>query len=245
MIHPTYSAFLNRSSLRILTEPTAEQISLAEAYLHLRLDAYGSPEEHPDDPWLSANISTAREWCEGYSGRILAPTVMRLSMTRFPSNGIYSPYRFGYFDAWGVNYCEAHGYPVPIDLKVAPVMGIQSIEYIDGDGNAQTMSPANYVLDNQAWPCLVYPAYGVSWPTTRQQANAVTITFHAGHTLASDSPNDAPLPKRYKSAMLLVLGHLYENRENTVLPPRSMGLVEIPLGAAELMQRDMIRMGMS
>ncbi len=239
-MNPRLDAYLNKYSLRIVTEPTVEQITLEEAYLHLRMDAYGSPPAHPEDAWLTDNISTAREWCEGYSGRMLAPQVMRLSLHRFPVHfyGQYDWYPHWYSGDTTV------GYTVPINLKVCPVVGIESIDYVDGDGVSQTVDPANYLLDNQSEPCLVYPAYGVSWPTIRQQANAVTITFHAGPTTASGSPNDYPLPKRYKSAMLLVLGHLYENREQTVMPQRGT-IEEIPLGAQELMQRDMIRMGMA
>ena len=53
----------------------------------------------------------------------------------------------------------------------------------------------------------IVPAYGLSWPDTRSQNNAVTVRLRAGYTI---------VPQPIKMAMLMLIGHLYENRETTI-----------------------------
>src|SRR6185369_13879861 len=86
MIYPYRNQMLSRVNLRQIGEVAGEQITLAQARLHLRLDDDGdSPPSHPDDPWLTDfGIPAAREWCEAYLGRALAPTVFELSLGAFP-----------------------------------------------------------------------------------------------------------------------------------------------------------------
>ena len=54
-------------------------------------------------------------------------------------------------------------------------------------------------------------AAGQTWPVVQSRINAVELAFVAEYGLAADVPQDL------KSAKLLLLGHLYENRETVLL----------------------------
>jgi hypothetical protein len=68
-----------------------------------------------------------------------------------------------------------------------------------------------------------------------------------GYSLADsyygNSP-DEPLPASIKAAILLMLGHLYENREATIMPP-SASMSELPLGVQSLLTPYQLRTSMA
>ncbi len=111
----------------------------------------------------------------------------------------------------------------------------------DESGASQTMDTADYIVDVTQDIGYVYPIINACWPTTLARPNAVRIRYHAGYTTDSDSPNDMPLPKSFRNAILLVLGHLYENRENTT----ELKLESLPLGAKGLMDGMRLRIGLA
>ena len=207
--------------LRVITDAVNEPITLAETWLHLRLDAYGSPLEHPDDAWLTEMIPAARQLCEMEHGSSMAPQVLELSLQGFPT-----AYRQGVGDL--------------IALPMGPVAGVQSVSYTDSTGAVVTLTEGvDYTVDLTSDPCYVYPYLGTCWPAPALVPGAVKIRYNAGYTTASDSPNDMPLPKFMRSAILLTLGHLYENREATT----DLVLTELPMGVKSLLSRNKQRMG--
>ncbi len=68
-----------------------------------------------------------------------------------------------------------------IPLPRPPLQSVSSITYIDNNGDTQTVSTDVYEVDVSSLIGRVYLAYGQSWPTTRNEINAVTITFKSGH----------------------------------------------------------------
>ncbi|MEO8630203.1 MAG: head-tail connector protein [Betaproteobacteria bacterium] len=208
------------SGIKVVAEPLVEPVSVDDAAMHLRIDGYGSPLEYPEQSWIEATIVAAREVVEGLSGLALAQQTMELGIGQFP---------WGYYAA------------SQISLRTSPVQWIESVIYTDSDGVEQTVDPANYSLDNYGRPALLYPSMNASWPTSGTVPNAVRVRFIAGYTLAGASPDDLPLPKSLRHAILLMIGHLYENRENTT----ALSLVEIPMGLEYLIERYKIRTGMA
>lgn len=178
------------SGLKVITPPTGEQISLTEARLHLRLDDDGdSPAAHPDDGWLSGvGIPGAREYCEQWLRRALAPQTLELALDAFPT--------------------------LDIVLPMAPITALDSVRYLDANSAWQTLSATLYTFDDYDEPCVIRRLETTTWPVTKVVPNAVRVRFDAGYTLPNDSPDTAPLPYAIRAAMLLVLGALYENRES-------------------------------
>lgn len=236
MTNVWYSEQLARWGLKVITLPLAEPITLSDARLHLRLDDDGdSPPAHPDDPLIVLLITAAREWCENYAGRSLAPQTLELGGTvfalplwqaccvRFSVNGVVQIY--GAY----------------VELPRGPVSAVLSVRYIDDQGVEQTIATTDYILDDYVQPPRLYAAQGVTWPTPQAVPNAAKIRYIAGYDLPGDSPNPNPLPASILAAMKLVLGHLYENREQTT----DLKLEQLPLGAQSLLDRYRLRLGMA
>lgn len=93
-----------------------------------------------------------------------------------------------------------------ICLPMAPIQSVTTVAYTDTDGNPQTFT--DFQVDKQG---RLKPAYGFSWPSTRGELDAVTITYIAGETSAGEVPEDIKL------AMLLEIGAYDVGRENIVI----------------------------
>ena len=95
------------------------------------------------------------------------------------------------------------------DVIFTPRGPLQSatIQYVDGSGATQTLSPSAYTVDSSSFPGRILPAYGYCWPSTRCHINAVTVAMVNGF---GDSADDIPQP--IKNAVLILTGILYENR---------------------------------
>ena len=90
----------------------------------------------------------------------------------------------------------------------APLQSVSSITYVDTAGATQTLATSEYVVDGATHIGRIYSAYGATWPAVRCQPRAITVRFVCGY---GGNPGDIPEPIR--QAMLLLVGHWYENRE--------------------------------
>lgn len=133
-----------------------------------------------DDALIARYIKAARKHAENLTERALAPATYRLSLDAFPDGGIQIPR--------------------------PPVTAIVSIQYIDSAGVLQTIDSADYALDDDQEPAWVLPAYGYTWPSTRDVANAVRVIFQAGYT-AEQCP--APIAHYIE----VVVAAMYAQRE--------------------------------
>jgi uncharacterized phiE125 gp8 family phage protein len=217
-----WNALLASYSVRVITAPAFvdEPITIEDAWHHLRIDTFPNDDSPPvtvsgDDYWLeNIGIPAARNWAEGYVGKALATQTLELVGTSFPSS---------YFE-----------------LPFGPVQSVESIIYIDADDVEQTMASADYVLNSDTWPARVQLAYGVeAWPTARGRYNDVRVRYVTGYTPPNDSPAGFVIAPTIKIGILLMLGHLYENRETT----QATALNEIPLGARTFLDKDRVRRG--
>lgn len=213
-----------RAGIRTITPASVELITVDEAAQHLRLDQYGSPPGYEDETMLGYLITAAREYVEGASGLTLAPATLEMRGRSF----------------YGLARWDGDS---GIELRTAPVSGIESIVYIDGDGATQTLDGADYILDADAIVPMVYPAYGESWPSVRDEPGAVRIRFYAGYDVTG-SPSAGLMPMSLRAAILLMIGHLYENREATTRGDGGSTLPNIlPLGVTALIERYKLRKG--
>ena len=181
------------------TAPAEEPVTLNEAKLHLRLDT--SPiSAHPDDSLITALIKTARRWCEGFQGRVYVTQSWDLYLDAFP-DGDY------------------------IEIPMPPLQSIVSLSYKDSAGVTQTVSfvdPSgtvltetdDYRISSFRQPGRIYLRSEKSWPTTLDESDAVWISFVSGYGLAADVPDEV------KTAILLKLSDLYENRGDQEAPAR-------------------------
>jgi uncharacterized phiE125 gp8 family phage protein len=194
-------------ALSLYTAPTTEPVTVAEAKLHIR-----ATEDTVEDALVSSLITAAREYCETFTRRSFLPQVWDLKLDSFCDPAAYKD---------GV-----------IWLPKPPVTAVTSITYLDTAGDSQTLSTSIYTYDLPSGPkasrARVQEAYGQVFPQTRSTLNAVTIRFAAGYATA------AAVPYSIKAAMLLLIGHWYQNRE-TVVVGVGIGSVQVPTSAEALL----------
>lgn len=190
-------------------------IPLEQCWAHLRITPDGSPPSHPDDALILGLLSAAREWIEGYTGIALTPRTLELAIDGFP-------------------YDE-------IQLPMPPLVGIVSVRYVADDGLEYEIPSTDHVIDDYSRPGWLFPASGIGWPTAAAVINAVTIRYTAGFNLWSDEVQTRPLPTSLKTALLLLLGALYENREDA----SEVRLSEVPIGVRSMCEWQRVRKGMA
>ena len=103
---------------------------------------------------------------------------------------------------------------------------ITSIKYYDAAGAQQTWSTDNYrdlTYHNQKGYIEIKD--GSTMPTLEDRADAVEIKFKCGYGTSSDGTD---IPEAIKTAVLLILGRMYELREDSVskLPKASEYLLD-------------------
>jgi len=110
--------------------------------------------------------------------------------------------------------------PTRYDIQLPPLQSVTSITYVDPDGATVVLAADQYLVDAKSQPARIAPAYGLSWPSTREQANAVIVRFVAGYGAA------AAVPACVRNWMLVRIKTLWENRDQIVVGTN--GLVQIP-----------------
>lgn len=174
-------------SLTRQTPPTVEPVTVAEAKNHLRVDTT------EDDGYISTLITAAREWCEQYLDRTLVHTQWAMRLHRFPTDSQY-----------------------PIELPRPPVVAsgtatAVSITYTAESGGTATLSTAQYRVQRLETPGRVTTIYGGTWPAAMEDNDAVIVRWWAGY---GDSGSSVPAGIRH--AMLMLVGHWYEQRSSVL-----------------------------
>lgn len=203
--------------LIIAAQPQAEPISLIEAKTHLRVDS----DFTTDDNLIRGLIVAARQEAEQICRRSLITQTWKLAIDQFPAPNMNISSANWYGPQWGISPGPLSavrpdgrtGYE--IYLPNGPLIRVISVEYIDQDGNHQTLDPSAYKVDTFSEPARLVPAYGTTWPGTRNEINAVIVTYDSGY---GDDATDVPQP--IKQWMMLRIGSLYENRESDVILQR-------------------------
>ena len=171
-------------AMRLVTAPTVEPVSLEEAKAQCRIE----PSEADDDEFLTDLIAAAREMVEKDSGRAFTRQTRELQLDAFPV---------------GV-----------IELPRAPLVSVSSVTYVDEAGASQVLSSALYQVDTRSEPGRVAPAYGTSWPATRDVLGAMRIQYLCGLDLTDAA---VIVPSAAKHAMKLCIAEWNENRQRAVI----------------------------
>jgi len=144
----------------------------------------------------------AREWVEDFTNRSIGVCDWELVLDSFPTNRNY------------------------IELPRAPLKSVAYVEYFNSAGVMSTMDPATYIVNVDRHLGAVFLPYFNIWPVLiPQPGSAVRIKFSAGH----DSTN---VPARILQAMLLLVGHWFEHREEVATDKK---IEQIPIGVESLL----------
>lgn len=214
-----------------------------------------------EEDLLSAIITAARQYCEDLQNRAYITQVWELWLDRWPGKDyieiplppLQQPavtagsfvtstvYRILTVGTTDFTLIGASANTVGVVFTAtgagsgtgtATASGI--VKYYDTDDTVAYIDGGDYFVDIKSqYGGRVHLNYGKSWPsTTLRPANAVCVTFVAGY---GDDSTD--VPQKFRSAMLLLIGHLYENREAVVT-----GVVptKVPIGVEALLWQDRV-----
>jgi uncharacterized phiE125 gp8 family phage protein len=105
------------------------------------------------------------------------------------------------------------------DLEISkwPLVSVTSVKYTDEDDNESTFNSSNYRVDSVSKPGKIVLKRSAAWPgDSLKVVNGVVVRFVSGYGTAVES-----VPMAIKQALLLVIGDLYELRENTLVSARA------------------------
>lgn len=140
-----------------ITEPTAEPVSILEAKGKLSI-------LHDDeDDRIAGLIKAAREFTEDYCSIYIMPTVIELTLDRWPSS------EFG--------------------LETSPLQSIDSVKYFDTSSPSVETTltvDVDYYADTTTEGGRLRTITG--WPSVAVRPNPITITMTAGYSSADNVP---------------------------------------------------------
>lgn len=135
-----------------------------------------------DDDLIGVYIAAATEDAEALTGRVFISSTLEAYLDRWPKGRV-------------------------IDLPAPPLIGVTSVEYYaDGESTLTTLDSAKYVVDTISEPGRIQLDEDEDWPDLENRINAVKITYTAGWVDA------ASVPQSVKQALLMAVGHWYEQR---------------------------------
>jgi uncharacterized phiE125 gp8 family phage protein len=188
--------------LTLVSGPSTEPVTLAEAKAHCRVAIAD------DDGLIAGYILAARIHLENETRRA------------FLTQTWDATFDYSWPMVWDNGRVD---YRYQITLPKAPLQSVTSISYVDAAGATQTLAPDQYKVNASGMEGVIEPAYDVTWPYVRPEVNAVTVRFVCGYTQTPD-----PI----RQAMLLLIGHWYENRESVIVGSITS---ELPMAVSALM----------
>lgn len=102
--------------------------------------------------------------------------------------------------------------PASVKLILGPVLQVNAIKYYDTDGNLQTDTLNNYEVTGTSFASYVSPKEGFNWPVTQDRPDAIRIEYTIGYGEATTD-----IPETLRHALMMLIGHWYDNRENTMM----------------------------
>lgn len=178
-----------------LKTASAPLVTLAELKKHVRAEDFTD-----DDNYLVSLAAVAQAHIEGpggWLGRSFGEQEWTLTLDAFPAGCLHLP--------------------------IPPLQSVDTVEYTKTDGTTGTVTNfREFGIGSVAGAGFILPAYASAWPDTRDEPEAVSITFTAGYDT---------VPPQVKHAILLLVGEWYENREDA----GALKLTEIPTAASALL----------
>lgn len=100
----------------------------------------------------------------------------------------------------------------PLKIPRPPLQSVTSVKYYDTSGTEQTLATSYYsVRKPEGMPGWIERLPDQSWPSVDNREFPVTIRYVAGYASAE------AVPMTYQHAILLLIGHWYENREASLV----------------------------
>lgn len=148
---------------KVITDSTAEPISLTYARLHTKVDGV------TDNDLFNIWIPAARRFFEQATGLTLFEKTFEMAFDSFPSDGVLT---------------------LPF---ATPLISVTSVKYTDSDSLETTVDAADYVVDTYSPVGRVMPAYGLVWPTfTAHPSNPIKVRYKGGLIPVTSPEGEVP-----------------------------------------------------
>lgn len=116
--------------------------------------------------------------------------------------------------------------PQNVSLILGPVQDVTAIKYYDTDGVLQTDDINNYQVFGTDFATVISPKDSFAWPVSQQRSDAIKIEYEIGY-----GDEITSVPQTIRHALMLLIGHWYDNREQTGVDELS----NIPFGYEEML----------
>jgi uncharacterized phiE125 gp8 family phage protein len=199
-------------SIRVLSQPAVEPVTLYEAKVHLRVDT------DDEDVLLAALIRAARVRCEQHTRRSFITQTIRYSSDRMP-------------DFEGNWLTSERSIWAGVELPRPPFRSLVAVSYATDTRDAIPLDPAEYRISSGGDEPSRLMLRGPFIQALPREFDAVTVDYVAGY---GDRGIDVPDPLR--QAVLVTVASMYEDREGATLPTGSgQGEAPLPPLARQLM----------
>jgi hypothetical protein len=203
------------SSLRVVTPPATEPVSLVEMKAQLRIT------QDVDDALIGGMITAARWWAESYLGRALMLQTLLWTMSQDPPTGALPLLPMPLL-VLPVIMTAPQVMNKPLELPRSPVQSIVSVTETDTDGTTHTLTAGDWIADLTLDPARLR----LNWITVPRFLQHIQVTFTAGYV----APDQIPVP--ILLAIKLMVSWLYEHRgdvaEAAADPPKAMEYLLAP-----------------
>jgi uncharacterized phiE125 gp8 family phage protein len=160
------------------------------------LKAHMRVDSSSEDSLIDAYLLASMAYCQHYTGMAIGEQTVEIALDEFPEG--------------------------PIKLELTPATSIETVRYVDTNGDWQTVSSSLYTTDIYGQDHWLLRAAGSYWPDTYDSANSVKVRYIAG---------SSTLDPAVKAALMLLTGNYYENREEAT----EKRLSNVPMGVNALL----------
>ena len=113
-----------------------------------------------------------------------------------------------------------------VRLILGPFELLNAVRYYDVDGVLQDDDVNNYEIFGTATSATIHPKDGFTWPSTQDRQDAIKVEYTIGY-----GETTADVPETIRHALMLLIGHWYDNREQSGMDELS----NIPFGFESLL----------
>jgi uncharacterized phiE125 gp8 family phage protein len=182
-------------NIELITPPTIEPVTVAEAFFHLKLSADPTADVSAEPQYAEVErfITAAREDCERRTRRAFVQQTLKLTMgppRREGERRGWDWFIAGGACAWG-----------DIELLRPPLISVTAVRYYDESNQLQTVDEASYFVESGLVSAVRFIS-SFEAPPTYIRKDAIQVEYVAGYApVGEDLATN--VPAAIKSAILL------------------------------------------
>lgn len=122
-------------------------------------------------------------------------------------------------------------FPREIRIPLPPLISVDKVQYLDSNASRVTIDPSVYVVTGEGGRGVIHLVAGACWPVVPlHHPERAIVQFTAGY--------EDGVPAPIKSAIKLLVGSLYQNREHLVIGQTA---IVLPWAVEALLQRYVVQ----